>query len=240
MDVFAQIVIPGSCKGLCGWLVIISAMVIFPGTVWMLTSAVFGNRMGYLISATSFFAFMLILSALWVFGAPGTPKYLGPKGDLPAWVGLAAGQDLSSAAFPVVEEYPGGPWKPAEEAGFKTELEPATLAFQEFLAEEATAELAGENIDAEVEPAEFTIEGVRFTEVDERPVAMASGFAADGGPEVLVFGYKDPGNEPLPSYLFLVGSIIGFVAHLPFLDRAEKKRKELLTGGDQPPFRGPA
>jgi hypothetical protein len=223
-----------------GTLVVVAAMILFPGTVWLITSAVFGVRMGYLISATGFFAFMLILSALWVFGAPGTPRYLGPKGELPAWVPLAAGQQLTSERFPLVAEYPAGPWRSPKEAALEAEEEPASLAFQEFLAEEAAAELRGAGIEGEVPPTEFTIEGVRFAEVDERPVAMARGFASEGGPQVLVFGYKDPGNEPLPSYLFLAGSLIGFVAHLPFLDRAERRRKEILTGGDQPPFRGPA
>ena len=227
------------CTGWCGWGVLIASMVLFPGTVWLLTAAIFGNRMGYLISATSFFAFMIILSALWTFGAPGTPRYLGPKGDLPAWVAVAGGQQLESEAVPLVEQYPGGPWKAAEEAD--PEFEAASLAFQEFLAEEATAELRGEGIDdLEVEPTEFTIEGLAFAEADERPVAMARGFATEGGPEVLLFGYKDPGNEPLPSYVSLAVSVIGFAVHLPFLDRAERKRKELLTGGGQPPFRGPA
>ena len=228
------------CTGWCGWGVLIASLVLFPGTVWLLTGAVFGNRMGYLISATSFFGFMIILSAIWTFGAPGTPRYLGPKGDLPAWVTVAAGQQLESGALPLVEQYPDGPWEPAKEAGLNTELEPATLAFQEFLAEEASAELEAEGIEGEVESAQFQIEQLRFTTIEDQPVAMAQGFATGGGPEVLVFGYKDPGNEPLPSYVSLAVSLIGFAAHLPFLDRAERKRKEILTGGGQPPFRGPA
>lgn len=230
----------GSCRGGCGWLVLISAMILFPGTVWLLTGAIMGNRMGYLISATSFFAFMVILSALWTFGAPGTPRYTGPKGELPGWVTLAAGVDLESQMVPLIERYPEGPWKPANEAGFTVEIEPATLAFQDFVAEEAAEELVNAGIEGEVASTEFTVEGLRFTEIEERPFAMARVFASAGGPEVLVVGYKDPGNEPLPSYFALVLSVIGFVGHLPFLDRAEKKRKELLTGGDQPQFRGPA
>jgi hypothetical protein len=226
------------CTGWCGWGVLIASMVLFPGTVWLLTGAVFGNRMGYLISATSFFAFMIILSSLWTFGAPGTKPFLGPKGDLPAWVTVAAGGQLVSEAVPLVERYPDGPWKPAEEDD--PEFEAATLAFQEFLAEEANIELQGEGIEGEVASTQFQIEGLRFASVEEQPVAMARGFATGGGPEVLVFGYKDPGNEPMPSYVSLAVSLIGFAVHLPFLDRAERKRKEILTGGGQPPFRGPA
>ena len=226
------------CTGWCGWGVLIASLVLFPGTVWLLTGAVFGNRMGYLISATSFFAFMIILSAIWTFGAPGTKPFLGPKGDLPAWVTVAAGQQLEAQALPIVEQYPEGPWKPAEEDD--PEFEAATQAFQEFLAEEATAELQAEGVEGEVESTQFQVEQLRFTTVEDRPVAMARAFALDGGSEVLVFGFKDPGNEALPSYVSLAVSVIGFAVHLPFLDRAERKRKEILTGGGQPPFRGPA
>lgn len=227
------------CTGTCGILVFTAAMVLFPGTVWLLTSAVFGTRMAYLISATGFFAFMVILAALWTFGAPGTPRYTGPRGDLPAWVPLAAGQELTTP-LSLVQEYPGDPWQGAKEAGLAAEAEPAALAFQDFLAEEAAAELEGAGIEGEVASTEFTIQDLKFAELEDRPVAMARGFASEGGPEVLVFGYKDSGSEPLPSYLVLVGSLIGFAAHLPFLDRAERRRKEILTGGEQPPFRGPA
>ena len=228
------------CTDTCGILVLVASMVLFPGSVWLLTASVFGNRMGYLISATSFFAFMVILSSLWVFGAPGTPRYLGPKGALPAWVGVAAGADLSSPGLPLVDQYPEGPWKPAREAGLLAESEPAQLAFQALLAEEATRELQDAGIEGEVAAESFTVTNLEFAEVEERPVAMGRAFSSEGGPEVLVFGYKDPGNEPVPSYFSFVISVLGFIVHLPFLDRAERKRKDVLTGGGQPPFRGPA
>jgi hypothetical protein len=40
--------------------------------------------------------------------------------------------------------------------------------------------------------------------------------------------------------MVLIGSTLLFGAHLPFLDRAERKRKEILTGGTAPPWYGPA
>ena len=40
--------------------------------------------------------------------------------------------------------------------------------------------------------------------------------------------------------MFLAGSILVFLLVLPFLDRAEKKRKEFLTGGSAPAWYGPA
>jgi hypothetical protein len=228
------------CTDTCGILVLVASMVLFPGSVWLLTASVFGNRMGYLISATSFFAFMVILSALWVFGAPGTNRFLGPKGALPSWVAVAAGSELSSPSLPIVEEYPEGPWKSPSQAGLAAEAEAATLAFQEVLAEEANRELKDAGLEGEVAAESFTITNIRFAEIDERPVAMARAFSSEGGPEVTVFGYKDPGNEPVPSYVSFALSLIGFGVHLPFLDRAERRRKDVLTGGGQPPFRGPA
>jgi hypothetical protein len=224
-----------------GTLVVVSAFVIFGGSTYLLASAVLGRQLGYLLTATSFFAFMLILSALWVFGAPGTPKYLGPKGDLAAWVALAEGPSVRSSSYPVFERYPSGPWSSAEEdKSLAGEVEAATLAFQEFLAEEATAELKAQGLEGELVAEDFAIENLRFAEVDGTNLAAAEAFATGGGPRVVVVGYKDQGDEPLPSYIFLIGSIIGFAAHLPFLDRAERKRKDILTGGEQAAWRGPA
>ena len=52
--------------------------------------------------------------------------------------------------------------------------------------------------------------------------------------------YHDEGSVPKYSYMFLVGSVILFAIHLPLLDRAERKRKDFLTGGAAPPWYGPA
>jgi hypothetical protein len=224
-----------------GVLAVVMALVLFCGSVYLLLSAIFGLRMAYLIAATGLFGFMIILSAIWAFGAPGTPKYLGPKGKLAAWVALAEGTSVRSPSLPVVEKYPQGPWRaPGKGDALASEVEPAMLAFQDFLAEEANSDLRRAGQEGEVTAADFEIADLRFAEVDGRVLAAARGFAAIGGPEVVVVGFKDEGDEATPSYAFLIASILGFAAHLPFLDRAEKKRKDILTGGQQAPWRGPA
>lgn len=224
-----------------GALAVVMAVVLFCGSVYLLLSAIFGLRMAYLISATGLFAFMIILSAIWAFGAPGTPKYLGPKGKLPAWVAVGEGTTLRSSTHPVIERYPQEPWRaPGEGDPVTEEVEPATLAFQDFLAEEASRELRQAGLQGEVAPADFQITELRFAEVDGRILAAAKAFATTGGPEVVVVGFKHEGDEATPSYAFLIASILGFAAHLPFLDRAERKRKDILTGGQQAPWRGPA
>lgn len=225
-----------------GVLVTVAAFVLFLGTMWLLTAAILGVRMGYLVTATGFFGFMIILSALWAFGAPQTPAFLGPQGTLPHWVPVAQAQEIRSATYPVIERYPGEPWTdPGDDARWAAEVEGATESFQEFLAERANEELRAAGVEGEVGAQDFQVQELRFTEAgDGTQLAAARAFSVTGGPEVMVFGYKDLGNEPLPSFLFLAGSIIGFAAHLPFLDRAERRRKEILTGGDQAPWRGPA
>lgn len=224
-----------------GVLAVVAAAVIFLGSTYLLLAAVFGLRMAYLIAATGFFAFLVILTALWAFGAPGTPPFLGPKGDLPSWVGLGQGTALRSSTFPVIEEYPAGPWEsPEDDPGLSEEVEPAEQAFGEFLAEQANQQLERAGVEGEVLPTDFAVEEIRFTTVDGTELAAARAASTQGGREVMVFGYMDPGNEGVPSFIALGVAIIGFAVHIPFLDRAERRRKEILTGGDQPPYLGPA
>jgi hypothetical protein len=40
--------------------------------------------------------------------------------------------------------------------------------------------------------------------------------------------------------MFLIGSALGLAIHIPLLDRAERTRKQILTGGTPPPWYGPA
>jgi hypothetical protein len=71
-------------------------------------------------------------------------------------------------------------------------------------------------------------------------LAAAHSFFSQGGPKVTLYAYRDQGNVAVYSIAFFAGSILGFAIHVPFLDRAERKRKDLLTGGTAPPWYGPA
>lgn len=224
-----------------GILATVAAFVLFFGSIYLITGAIFGPRMGYLVTATGFFGFMIILSALWAFGAPGTPRNLGPRGTLPHWVPVGQGMELESPTYPVVEQYPGGPWKlPGGDAALTAEVEPLTLAIQDFLAVEAGRQLRRSGVEGEITPEEFEVTGIRFATVGNDLLAAATAFSKGGGPEVEVLARKDSGNLPVYSWIFLAGSVLGFAAHLPLLDRAERRRKDVLTGGEQQPWRGPA
>lgn len=114
--------------------------------------------------------------------------------------------------------------------------------------EEEGGDAAGAQADAAAEdqipfiPEDFTVEDVKYaTAADGKTsLAVARGFYENGGPVFTVALYHSPGNVSMFSYIFLAASIIGLLVHIPFLDRAEASRKEILTGGKAPVWRGPA
>jgi hypothetical protein len=234
------------CDEFVGWLTVIMGIVLFVGSVYLLLAAVFGPRMGYLVMATALFGWMMILSSLWAFGfwsqGTDTPTNLGPRGPEPHWAAFGAGVQVASDDYAVVTKYPGSPWvEPSGPDDDRTaSIGTVTTAVQDFMAEEANKQLEKAGSDARVEPTDFTVTDIAFTSVDGTSLAGARAYFTQGGPKVTVFAYHDSGNVPLYSFMFLGASIILFVVHVPFLDRAERKRKAVLTGGTAPEFRGPA
>jgi hypothetical protein len=91
-----------------------------------------------------------------------------------------------------------------------------------------------------LQTTDFTVENVELTQAGNTMLAAAQAFYNFGGPKVTVVVYHDSGDVPVYSYAFFFASIFGFVIHLPFLDRAERKRKAVLTGGQRPQWLGPA
>ena len=230
------------CDSWVGYLTIIMAFVIFVGSVYLLLAAIFGRRMGYLVLAVAFFGYMVIQSLIWVVGVgPEDTAHLGPRGREPAWTAIAQGVKVASPRYPVVERYPSSPWREPGK-GEDQSVQSASTAIQEFMAEEANAQLieGGLEDQADLTADEFTVTDVRFATEGKTSLAAGRAFFEGGGPQVIVFAYHDPGSVPIYSWGFLIASVIGFVIHIPFLDRAERKRKAVLTGGTPPKFYGPA
>src|SRR6266571_3436027 len=200
------------CPSVVGWITVAMAFVIFVGSIYLILAAVFGVRMGYLVVATAFFGWMMIFSSLWAFGfwsqGLGTPTNLGPRGTEPHWQPVAVGVEVTSSKYPVASKYPGAPWQMPKGEGQLASVGTFTSAVQEYMANQANAQLASQGKPATVETTDFA--------------------------------YHDSGNIPIFSFAFLGVSIIGFLIHLPFLDRAERRRKAVLTGGRAPEWRGPA
>jgi len=229
-----------------GALVAIMGLTLFIGSVYVMLSAVFGRWMGYLVLMVGLSGWMIIQSSLWLFGfwSQGleTPTNLGPRGAEPSWVAVESGIAPESSEYPEAQEYPLAPWE-APTGGQDASVQSVNGAIQVYLAETANEELGKEEGEiGAVATSDFTVQDVRFATAadDKTSLAAAQGFYNGGGPLVTVVLRHDSGSVPRYSYMFLVGSILLFLIHVPLLDRAEKKRKEMLTGGEAPPWYGPA
>ncbi len=250
-----------------GIIVIICALIVFVGSVYVILSAVFGLRMAYLVLAVSFFGWMIVFSSIWTFGQPrfppaigplkkwaisGTPANEGPRGTEPHWQVLAAGTGPLKTKYDGTEKYPGPPWRAAT-AGNKSAVDTAKTAIQKYLVQQATQQFTKQRVKVcppeglqaancyTFDPSTFVVTDFAFMPAkDGTSLAAAHAFFTAGGPELTVYAYHDAGNVPAYSYAFLAASIVLFIVHVPFLDRAEKKRKAILTGGTAPPWYGPA
>ena len=229
-----------------GGLTTIMGFILFVGSPLLLLSAVFGRKMGYLVLAVSFFGWMIILSAIWTFGfysqGPSTPVNLGPRGAEPAWVVEAAGTE-PEATYPAFEQYPEGQaWRtPGTNDNDTASVQAVTSSAQSFLAEHANEDIGKEKDEpGSYTTTDFTVENVRFATDGDVSLAAAEGYFTGGGPLVTLYMRHDSGSVNRYSWMFLIGSFVGLAAHLPFLDRAERSRKEILTGGTAPPWYGPA
>jgi hypothetical protein len=247
-------VIAQSCVGfeipcetlLKGGLATIMGFVLFVGSVLLMLSFVFGRRMGYLVLAVSFFGWMILLSAIWTFGfySQGieTPVNLGPRGAEPAWVIEAAGTD-PDAVYEVFDRYPDGEgWRePGENDNDTSSIQAVTSAAQAFLAERANEDLElAEHDPLALQTTDFVIENIQFATDEDVSLAAAEAYFAGGGPLLKLYMRHDSGSVNRYSWMFLIGSFVGLAVHLPLLDIAERKRKDILTGGTAPPWYGPA
>jgi hypothetical protein len=247
-------VIAQSCVGfqipcetfLKGGLAVVMGFVLFVGSVLLMLSFVFGRRMGYLVLAVSFFGWMILLSSIWTFGfysqGLDTPVNLGPRGTEPSWVIEAAGTD-PQPVYEVFSRYPDGEgWRePGENDNDTSSVQAVTSAAQAFLAERANEDLGLAEHDAlALQTTDFVVENAQFATDDDVSLAAAEAYFTGGGPLLKVYMRHDSGSVNRYSWMFLIGSVLGLAIHLPLLDVAERKRKDILTGGTAPPWYGPA
>jgi hypothetical protein len=223
-----------------GVAVVVSAVLLFIGSIYILLTAYFGRVMAYLIVAVSLFGWMIILSLIWTFGAPGTTKNYGPRGTEPHWQVFAASARPISSRYPQTAKYPDPPWHEPD-AVSEASADTVKTAIQTYLVQQVTQQFERQRNRTELDPEDFNVEDIEFgTASDGTHLAAGRGFYSLGGPVVNVFLYHDKGNVPAPSWGFLGASVFGFAVHLPLLDRAERRRKAILTGGAAPPWYGPA
>src|SRR4051794_31397032 len=88
-----------------GLLVVLLALVLLPGSVYLLLSTNLGARVGFLIAVAGFFGWMALMGIVWtVYG-------IGLKGNPNAWqVKTMVIGDVSQSANPVLDGFPHG-WR---------------------------------------------------------------------------------------------------------------------------------
>jgi hypothetical protein len=225
-----------------GLLVVLAGFVFLPGSVYMLLAANFGALKGYLIAATAFFGFLMMLSAVWLFGIPGTTPLTGPKGTQPTFKFFTL-DDPQAGTYDSVRDFQGGAgngWQPAPEgqpeegsaeATLKADLDTARQTAVSDLIEEtnkgikdSSKELDVINLDAKTF---YTIQdGTEVAAIVVSPKTPPAGSGLerpDFAPRTF-FAYRDPGSPYLPSILFLAGSTVLFLAHMLLLGVAERRR----------------
>ena len=216
--------------------VVVTAVILFIGSVYLLLTAIFGRWMGYLVLMVALTGWLMILSSLWFFGywsqGPTTPTNQGPRGAQPAWIVLQASPGTTSTKYATFSTYPSATWKLADQTDKvqAANFQQATSAVQTFLATDPAA----------FQPTQFAVDDLRFANDGKTQLAVAQAHFNGGGPLWTVSMYYNSGSIPRYSIMFFAGSFILFLLHLPLLDRAEKKRKEFLTGGMAPAWYGPA
>jgi hypothetical protein len=237
-----------------GLLVVITAFVFLPGSVYMLLASNFGALKGYLIAGTAFFGFLVMLSAVWLFGIPGTTPLTGPKGTQPSFKFFTIDDPLASTYDSVrtFQGSAGSGWQEAPsgevEAGsaeetLKADLDVARQTAVGDLIEErnkdikdSSEELDVTNLDARTY---YTIQDgteVAAVVISPKTPPEGSGLKRPDFAPVTTFAFRDPGNPSLPSILFLIGSVVLFVVHVLLLGVAERRRP--LGVGRSPTLEG--
>lgn len=217
------------------------------GGIFMLLRANLGTRRAYLLQASSFFGFMVFLSAFWAWGIPGTPQFSGPTSlpgqppDFlePEWVAFAEDSNIAQdPTYDIVQQYPEGfqavPDDMADEA---------SSAADEIVSFFSTEE-GGEMVEGDwVQDPEFT-PAMTFGEDDRliiatqvREVDEETGEADPEGDAYFAFALFDEGAPGLPSYLMLAIAVVGFVLHVLLLgwdEREERRHREEDLGARAP------
>jgi len=201
--------------------VVVSAVIIFCGSVWLLLTMVMGPRLAYFISASVTLAFLLIMGVVW------SVNPLGPIGKAPEWDSVAIGEDASQLDFGPASEYPDGAWEvpnpdDATQLAQAAELSSEAIGYleQAINAQKVTTFENAEDAQANSESVRFFMDG----EAQYGAVTLEALEQRAAGEVVAVLVY-DPGSPLGPPRLIAAGTFVLFLGHLFGLSRSEKRAR---------------
>lgn len=204
---------------------------IFLGSIYLLLRSNLGTRRGYLVFGAAFFGFMIIQSAFWAFGAPGTPVATGPTnlpGQVaneyqPLWVAFAEDSRLGRGEYAWIQD---ADWGEVPEE-FADEAEVGIGDIQGFFSSEQAGGLVGDAWPVEEVAYARQDGGYPVLRVTYAEPSQDGSVAADAE-RVTLYGFYDAGNPSFPAVVFLIASLIGFAIHALLLDRDEQREKREL------------
>lgn len=214
-----------------------AAFLFFFVSVYLLLRSNLGTRRAYLVMATSFFGFMVILSLYWTFGAPGTPMATGPQNlpgqqaDFyqPKWEPFAADSGIADDRYPMVKSYPEGFTEVPESEGDLADLvAPVPDELLTFFSQERAGVPGpiGNNWVAAGPPEVATAaDGAQLVAVTFAP-PTEEGEPDTSAETYTAFAFYDAGFLLLPSLVMVALSVLGFILHLLLLGWDENREKE--------------
>ena len=223
---------------------VVSAIIVFVGTIWLLLMMIMGARLAYFVTASVALGFIFIMTLVWSYGTP-----LGPVGQMPDWEPIALGETAAELEFGPAASYPEDPWEaPAEDDDVaKTKAAELESAATDYLADAITEQKGGEFVAAT--DATVVAESARLLTQGEEEYGAVTLEASTGAKEkageadpdqtftpknataVVVMKY-DPGNPLGKARMIAGGTLVVFALHLFGLSRAERKTKEEVTIGE--------
>jgi hypothetical protein len=240
--------LPLACDGCwTGWQAVLGlgiAVVVLIGSIYMLLASNFGARLAYLVLMMSLAAWIFLLSAMWLFGVPGTTPGTGPRGPEAAWVPFLPDSEQGQAFASTLQSFPSGStWKPTGTLFSGNIDSKGELATVRTLIQDSLARLAKKQGLPATDPTDWTFRpaGIPPATPDEEAFPQAKvAFSKTGTPliigvdipatakhrEFVVFAYRNKGKVYLYALYFLIVGILGFVVHLWLLARYETRQKE--------------
>jgi hypothetical protein len=112
-----------------GILVVVFAILLFCGSLYLLLATNMGARLGFLVAFTCLMAFMVVLTSLWVVTASPLNTL---KGRIPSWKAVEVTKDLSKAKTPDVRNIvkDGRPVNAIEAANVKAAADESLVQVQ--------------------------------------------------------------------------------------------------------------
>lgn len=212
---------------------VLSGVIVFCGSVFLLIAMVTGARIAYFVTACVTLAFLTMMGLVWSgFNPPFIPPTvnpLGPVGQLPSWDDIGLAEDAGEIDFGAADSYPEDPWFEAE-----TE-DPLESAQASTLKNEATNVLEAAIDEGEVteynDAGDLLVdeETVRLLNQGDRTYGAVTFKPLEGeeGPDISVIMQYDPGNPLRPARMMTLGFFVVFLLHLGGLWLVERKARRV-------------